>query len=33
MLRLPDACTWDFWLADTGGEYHLFSPGDRVSIR
>lgn len=24
MLRLPDAWTWDFWLADTGDEYHLF---------
>lgn len=24
MLRLPDAWTWDFWLADTGQEYHLF---------
>lgn len=24
MLRLPDAWTWDFWLADTGEEYHLF---------
>jgi beta-fructofuranosidase len=24
MLRLPDAWTWDFWLADTGSEYHLF---------
>lgn len=24
MLRLPDAWTWDFWLADTGHEYHLF---------
>src|SRR6266536_576406 len=24
VLRLPDAWTWDFWLADTGEEYHLF---------
>ena len=24
MLRLPDAWLWDFWLADTGTEYHLF---------
>ncbi|TAN29677.1 MAG: glycosyl hydrolase family 32 [Actinomycetota bacterium] len=24
MLRLPDAWTWDFWLADTGQEFHLF---------
>lgn len=24
MLRLPDAWTWDFWIADTGDEYHLF---------
>lgn len=24
MLRLPDAWTWDFWLADTGAEYHVF---------
>ena len=24
MLRLPDAWTWDFWLADTGKEFHLF---------
>jgi beta-fructofuranosidase len=24
MLRLPDAWTWDFWIADTGTEYHLF---------
>ncbi len=24
MFRLPDAWTWDFWLADTGQEYHLF---------
>ena len=23
MLRLPDAWTWDFWIADTGAEYHL----------
>src|SRR5439155_2266683 len=24
MLELPDSWTWDFWLADTGAEYHLF---------
>lgn len=24
MLTLPDAWTWDFWIADTGTEYHLF---------
>src|SRR3954447_12399113 len=24
MLHLPDAWTWDFWVADTGTEYHLF---------
>jgi beta-fructofuranosidase len=24
MLRLPSAWTWDFWLADDGGRYHLF---------
>jgi beta-fructofuranosidase len=24
VLRLPDAWLWDFWLADTGTEYHLF---------
>jgi beta-fructofuranosidase len=24
MLELPDSWTWDFWLADTGSEYHLF---------
>jgi beta-fructofuranosidase len=24
MLELPDAWTWDFWLADTGSEYHVF---------
>lgn len=24
MLRLPDSWTWDFWLADTGSEYHVF---------
>ena len=24
MLRLPDAWVWDFWLADTGQEFHLF---------
>ncbi|TAM68193.1 MAG: glycosyl hydrolase family 32 [Microbacteriaceae bacterium] len=24
MLELPDSWTWDFWLADTGTEYHLF---------
>lgn len=24
MLELPDSWTWDFWLADTGEEYHLF---------
>ncbi|MEO7015439.1 MAG: glycosyl hydrolase family 32 [Leifsonia sp.] len=24
MFELPDSWTWDFWLADTGREYHLF---------
>ena len=24
MLRLSDSWVWDFWLADTGEEYHLF---------
>jgi beta-fructofuranosidase len=24
MLELPDSWTWDFWLADTGAEYHMF---------
>jgi beta-fructofuranosidase len=24
MLSLPDAWTWDFWLADTGTEFHAF---------
>ena len=24
MLRLADAWTWDFWLADDGQKYHLF---------
>jgi beta-fructofuranosidase len=24
MLMLPDAWTWDFWLADDGDAYHLF---------
>src|SRR3954451_3264209 len=24
MLHLPDAWTWDFWVADSGSEYHLF---------
>jgi hypothetical protein len=24
VLCLPDAWSWDFWLADTGTEYHLF---------
>ncbi|WP_019816159.1 glycoside hydrolase family protein [Saccharomonospora saliphila] len=24
MLRLPDAWTWDFWIADDGETYHLF---------
>ncbi|MBC7725115.1 MAG: family 43 glycosylhydrolase [Burkholderiaceae bacterium] len=24
MLELPDSWTWDFWIADTGTEYHLF---------
>jgi beta-fructofuranosidase len=24
MLTLPDSWTWDFWIADTGQEYHLF---------
>lgn len=24
MLELPDAWTWDFWIADTATEYHLF---------
>jgi beta-fructofuranosidase len=24
MLRLPDAWTWDFWLADDGDQYHVF---------
>jgi beta-fructofuranosidase len=24
MLHLPDSWTWDFWVADTGTEYHLF---------
>jgi beta-fructofuranosidase len=24
MLTLPEAWTWDFWIADTGTEYHLF---------
>lgn len=24
MLQLPDSWTWDFWIADTGDEYHLF---------
>lgn len=24
MFELPDSWTWDFWLADTGTEYHLF---------
>jgi beta-fructofuranosidase len=24
MLRLPDAWTWDFWLADDGRSFHLY---------
>lgn len=24
MLELPDSWVWDFWIADTGTEYHLF---------
>lgn len=24
MLRLPDKWVWDFWIADTGTEFHLF---------
>lgn len=24
MLELPDSWIWDFWIADTGDEYHLF---------
>ncbi len=24
MLRLPDAWTWDFWLADDGEHYHMY---------
>src|SRR5260370_36559786 len=24
MLRLADAWTWDFWLADDGRSYHLY---------
>ena len=24
MLRLPDKWVWDFWIADTGSEFHLF---------
>jgi beta-fructofuranosidase len=24
MLLLPDAWTWDFWLADTGEQFHVF---------
>ena len=24
MLQLTDSWTWDFWIADTGTEYHLF---------
>ncbi len=24
MLTLPDAWTWDFWIADTGDEFHVF---------
>lgn len=24
VLRLPDRWVWDFWLADTGADYHLF---------
>ena len=24
MLQLADAWTWDFWLADDGGSYHLY---------
>ncbi len=24
MLRLPDKWVWDFWIADTGSEFHIF---------
>ena len=24
MLRLPESWVWDFWIADTGSEFHLF---------
>ena len=36
MLRLPDRWIWDFWIADTGSEFHIFylqaprSLGDQV---
>jgi beta-fructofuranosidase len=36
MLRLPDRWAWDFWIADTGSEYHIYflqapkSLGDQV---